>query len=189
MASNDLTLCEPEPTLDVEVTYIGKKSPFKFFSLNNNKRQVNCPFCGIKMIINGKGRLLCPNEHPFTMDTSMLDFMIVHKYFKPSPIEDLELAFPLCKKCNKVSMGVSSNQSYSTYGNVYFACECKYADRLILSISMDKIKAPSCPEILKKICDNNFELSRFVTINMGTANKAPLAPIKEAFDISKLTDL
>lgn len=155
----------PEPALDLHESFLSKKSPFCFFSIQpNGKRGVHCPFGGCKLIQNNKGRLCCPQEHGFSMDAAMLDFMLAHKYFKLEPdLESLKLAFPLCKTCMRFSMGVSTNISYSTYGNVYFSCECKYNDRLLISISAEKLTQGTCPESLKKIAANNFEVARFKT--------------------------
>ncbi len=166
-----LTDIVPEPVLDLVESFLPKKSPYCMFSLTNGKRSVHCPFAGCKLILNNKGRLVCPQEHGFSMDATMLDFMLAHKYFVQEPnLEALKLAFPLCKKCQRFSMGVSTNQSYSTYGNVYFTCECKYNDRMLISIGVDKLSQPTCLEAIKKIAANNFVVDRFLVSDQKSSN-------------------
>ena len=161
-----LTDVVPEPALDIVESFLPKKSTHCMFSLANGKRSVHCPFAGCKLILNNKGRLICPQEHGFSMDATMLDFMLAHKYFAQEPsLEALKLAFPLCKLCQRFSMGVSTNQAYSTYGNVYFTCECKYNDRMLITIGAEKLAQPTCLESIKKIAANNFVVSRFCVNN------------------------
>lgn len=161
----------PEPALDLVESFLPKKSTHCMFSLSNGKRTVHCPFAGCKLILNNKGRLICPQEHGFSMDAAMLDFMLAHKYFQQEPtLESLKLAFPLCKLCQRFSMGVSTNQSYSTYGNVYFTCECKYNDRMLITIGADKLAQATCLESIKKIAANNFVVERFCVNNATSGN-------------------
>jgi hypothetical protein len=181
-SSAQLTELVPEPQLDIAESFLPKKSPFNFFSIAaNGKRSVHCPFAGCKLAANNKGRLACPHEHGFSMDASMLDFMLAHKYFKLQPdLESLKLAFPLCNKCMRVTMGVSTNINYSTYGNVYFSCECKYNDRLLVSIGAEKLSQSTCPEAIRKIAANNFEVERFKTPSLvGNLARNSVPTIKD----------
>jgi hypothetical protein len=188
MSQQELTPIEPQPQLDIVETFSAKISAHHFFELHNGKRSIHCPFKGCKLVANNKGRLVCPHEHGFSMDAQMLDFMISHNYFREQPtLEDLYLAFPLCKQCQRVSMGVSTNINYSTYGNVYFSCECKYNDKLLVSIGAEKLEQSTCPESVRKIAKNNFVVERFKTPPQSSGGNsqrgASQAPIKDNSEV------